>query len=210
MRHHVGVARSGPDPTSFNTYVINTARLSIEPPVRAHALALYGMAGGANRHRVTEGLLWDGPDSVDEVLEWVERQQAQPFSVGGFGWVILDRSGEVSGTAGNPLGSITLRPHHFPGRCTVGYWLGTDHWRRGAMSEALSGLIDFAFRDLGIGKIEAEVFSRNTAGRALVESLGMKREAEIRRAVLKRGEWLDELTYGLLPEEWTKPLSTTA
>lgn len=204
------MATSGPDPTSLNTYVINTARLSIEPPVRAHALALYGMASGSKGHGVTQGLLWNGPDSVDEVLEWVERQQNQPFSVGGFGWVVLDRRGAVSGTSRNPLGSITLRPHHFPGRCTVGYWLGAEHWRRGVMTEALSGVIDFSFRDLGVVKIEAEVFSRNTAGRALVESLGMKQEGEIRRAVLKRGEWLDELTYGLLPEEWSKPLSTTA
>ncbi|MFP3914939.1 MAG: GNAT family N-acetyltransferase [Actinomycetota bacterium] len=194
---------SGPDPTSLNTHVIRTPRLTIEPPSRTHALALYGMAGGPDRDRVTAGLLWDGPESVDDVLEWVEQRRTRPFSADGFGWVILDRLGEVSGIPENPLGSISLRPQHFPGRCSVGYWLGAGHWRKGVMTEALSALIDFAFHEIGVVKIEAEVFKRNTAGPALAEALGMRKEAEIRRAVLKRGEWLDELTYGLLPEEWS-------
>jgi RimJ/RimL family protein N-acetyltransferase len=192
----------GPDPDSRNTHVITTARLMIEPPAPAHAPALYDLAGGPDRDAITAGLLWEGPESVADIELWVQRRQAQTFAEGGFGWVIVDREGEVSGMPSNPLGTVTIRQQFFPGRCTVGYWLGRAYWGQGLMTEALTAMIDFAFSQLRMVKVEAEVFARNTPSLAVVERLGMRHESSIRRAVFKNGEWLDERTYGLIPEEW--------
>lgn len=111
-----------------------------------------------------------------------------------YAWVI-HHGDEVAGAVG-------LRPHHFPGRARVGYWLGVPYWRRGIMSEALATVLDAAFGDWRLGKVEAEVFADNLAGIRLVESMGLTREAYLRRAVLKGGEWSDETVYGILAGEW--------
>lgn len=129
----------GPDPASRNNHVLEAPRLSIRPPEHTDASDLYRLASGPDREVVTAGLLWEGPDSVDDVRPWVDRHRHEPYSAVGFGWVITDRRGDVSGPPGAVLGTIALRPHYFPGRGTVGYWLGKDYWRRGVMSEALGG-----------------------------------------------------------------------
>lgn len=184
----------GPDPGWINDIVVATERLSLRPPRHDDVDGLFTLIGGPDRARICAGLLWEGPDSPDVIAGWVDRHRSGDFYADGFGWVIHFE--------GKPAGSIGLRPHHFPGRALVGYWLGTPYWRKGIMREALSGVIDLAFSRLRMGKVEAEVFAPNIAGRRLVESIGMRQEALFRRAVLKRGEWLDEAVYGLLAEEW--------
>jgi [ribosomal protein S5]-alanine N-acetyltransferase len=185
---------SGPDPGPINDIVVTTERLSLRPPSIEDVEGLFALIGGADRARICEGLLWEGPDSPDDIAGWVERHRRGDFYEEGFAWVIHFED--------SPAGTIGLRPRYFPGRCLVGYWLGTSYWRKGIMQEALTAALDLAFTRLGMRKVEAEVFASNAAGRRLVERIGMRQEALFRRAVLKRGEWLDEAVYGILAEEW--------
>ena len=70
------------------------------------------------------------------------------------------------------------------------------------MREALTSLLDLAFGELDMVMMEAEVFTGNQRSIRLVEDLGMQREGTIRSAHLKRGNWVDAHTYGILSEEW--------
>jgi [ribosomal protein S5]-alanine N-acetyltransferase len=184
----------GPDPDSSNRHRLSTPRLTLEPPKPSDVDSLFALVGGPDRRRICAGLLWDGPDDPAEIRGWVEKHARGTYSETGYAWVI-HHGDEVAGSVG-------LRPHHFPGRALVGYWLGVRHWRRGIMSEALAAVLDAAFGDWRLGKVEAEVFAHNLAGIRLVESMGLTREAYLRRAVLKGGEWIDETVYGILAEEW--------
>lgn len=69
------------------------------------------------------------------------------------------------------------------------------------MKEALHAVLKYGFGSLGVAKFEADVFIENIASAALLESLNFKREGTVRRAVQKRGRWVDEHLYGLLPSE---------
>lgn len=193
---------AGPPPDSKNTHQLETPRLLLDVPRLSDGRLLFALVGGSRRDEVCENLVWDGPEAVDDIWGWVERSRTEPFGDIGYHWVIRDRTGALAKTSGDPLGTFILRPFHFPGRTKVGYWLGTPYWRQGIMTEALSAVLDLAIGDLGVVKVEADVFSRNRGGRRLVEGLGFTQEAMVRRAVLKRGEWLDEAVYGLLAEEW--------
>lgn len=184
----------GPDPAAINSLELRSSRLRLSPPREDDVAPLYGLVGGEDRAQICAGLLWEGPDSPADVAAWVERHATGQFADTGFAWVIHFE--------GRQAGTIGLRPHHFPGRALVGYWLGVAFWRRGVMREALGTILDLAFADLGMGKVEAEVFATNIPGRRLAESVGMRQEALLRRAVLKRGVWLDEAVYGLVAEEW--------
>lgn len=197
--------RNGPDPEATNTYRFATPRLSMELPRHQDAPHLFALIGGADRRAVCSTLLWDGPDEVGEIEDWIERCRSESFGEAGFHWVIRDPSGKIAGRPGLPLGAIGTRPRGWPGRADVGYWLGKQYWGRGLMTEALLGLLALGFGTLGYAKVEAEVFAENRRGLRLVERVGMKREGLVRRAVRKYGDWVDEALYGVLFEEWVEP-----
>jgi RimJ/RimL family protein N-acetyltransferase len=85
----------------------------------------------------------------------------------------------------------------------VGYWLGKKYWGRGLAKEALLGILDFGFGDLKLFRIYANVMHPNTASAKLLEKAGFELEGRMRKSVLKDGEWLDELRYSMLEEEYT-------
>ncbi len=195
----------GPDPHARNDAVLTTPRLVLDVPDPADAATLYELAGGPDRDAVCEMLLWEGPDDVAEMETWIDRCRTATFEPFGFHWVLRDRTGDLTGTPGTPLGSAGTRPRHFRGRADVGYWLGKPYWGQGLMAEAVAAVLRHDFDDLGMAKVEADVFTRNARGIRLVEKLGFSREALLRRAVWKHGEWLDEYVYGIVPGELAAP-----
>lgn len=87
-------------------------------------------------------------------------------------------------------------------RCEIGFVLGRAHWGQGLMSEALTVLFDFAFGDLGLRRLEADVDPDNTPSISLLERLGFRREGFMRERWWVAGEACDSLFYGLLAREW--------
>lgn len=196
--------RTGPPPEARNTFRLVTERLAIEVPESEDAAALFDLIGGDDRAEVTATLVWDGPDAIADVETWIERCRTETFADWGFHWVIRDRRGDLGDSPGEVLGAIGTRPRDEPGRGDVGYWLGRPHWGKGIMTEALRAVLDLGFGELGYAKIEADVFATNDRGRRLVESVGLIHEGTIRRALRKRGAWVDLAVYGGLAEEFAE------
>lgn len=192
----------GPDPKSGNTFRLETERLVIDLPASDDVPILFGMIGGSDRAEICATLLWDGPESISEIANWVESCQTETFEDSGYHWVVRDRTGAFTGSSGQALGAIGTRPRGEPGRGDVGYWLGREYWGKGIMTEALSRLIEFGFHDLDYYKIEADVYTSNRRGLRLVERVGMKREGLVRQAYRKAGGFVDQTIYGILREEW--------
>ncbi|MGF1618407.1 MAG: GNAT family N-acetyltransferase [Acidimicrobiia bacterium] len=99
------------------------------------------------------------------------------------------------------MGSIGINQRGPVGRCGVGYWLAPPYWGQGLMREALAAVVDHAFTNLGVVKLEAEVFIGNYAGIALLKSVGFSREGTVRRVHQKRGRWVDAHLFGVIPED---------
>jgi RimJ/RimL family protein N-acetyltransferase len=87
-------------------------------------------------------------------------------------------------------------------RVELAYYLDPDHHGQGYGSEAASLLVQYAFEDLNVQRVEADVGAFNDASRGLLESLGFQREGARRNAAYYRGDYYDMLVYGLLREEW--------
>jgi RimJ/RimL family protein N-acetyltransferase len=66
------------------------------------------------------------------------------------------------------------------------------------MPDALTALLDHAFGDLGLHRIEADVDPRNEASLRLLEKLGFRREGYLRERYLKDDEIQDTVLLGLL------------
>ena len=193
-----GADRTGPDTDALNTLSYETERLVVDVPVAADVDELYRLVGGPAREEICATLAWDGPDDRSDVEWWVEECRTASYGRFGFHWVIRDRIGGVGDTPGRPLGAIGTRPTGVAGRADVGYWLGRPYWGRGVMTEALGGLVELGRDDLAYAKMEATVFTHNTAGLRLVERCGFEPEGLIRRGHRKAGRFVDCAIYGLL------------
>lgn len=194
------VPEPGPAPESTNDTVLDTARLRLSAGTDRDAEILFPHVHGEPGRRVTDMLLWDGPDTVEDIAKFFRRHKTGTFVPHGFHWLIRDRDGSVT-DAGAPMGSIGMTHRGPVGRCDVGYWLAPPYWRRGFMQEALHAVLRHGFDRLGVAKFEAEVFVGNEASIGLLESLRFTREGTIRRVHQKRGRWVDAHLYGLIPGE---------
>jgi len=103
---------------------------------------------------------------------------------------------------GRAVGGVSLRIVRRKKRVEVGYELARWLWGQGLMAEAVSAVIDEAFHRLPIFKITATAAAPNVRSARLLERLGMRREALLRKHWVHRGRVLDEVRYGFLRDEW--------
>lgn len=91
-------------------------------------------------------------------------------------------------------------------RGEVGFALGRAHWRMGYVSEALVALVRFAFDELALHRLEADVDPRNHASLRALERLGFERDGYLRERYQVAGEIQDAVLLGLLRPQWeSKP-----
>ncbi len=89
-------------------------------------------------------------------------------------------------------------------RCNLGITMGYDkqNWGKGYATETLKAIIDYCFNELGMNRIQAEIYEFNARSIRLFERLGFQREGVKRQNIFKKGEFKNEYIYGLLKEEW--------
>jgi len=82
---------------------------------------------------------------------------------------------------------------------TLGYWIGEPHARRGYMTSAVRLMCDFAFRHLGLHRVEAACLPQNTPSIGLLRKTGFAEG--LARGYLKiAGEWRDHLLFARLSD----------
>jgi ribosomal-protein-alanine N-acetyltransferase len=72
------------------------------------------------------------------------------------------------------------------------------------MTEALVLLLDAAYRDVGLHRVEANVQPTNVRSLALVERVGFVREGYSCRYVKVGGRWRDHVRLAMLAEDWPR------
>jgi RimJ/RimL family protein N-acetyltransferase len=103
---------------------------------------------------------------------------------------------------GRLLGTVTLIAQGSQPRAELGYILGRDHWGQGYGGEAQRRVIEFAFDDLGLHRLEADTHPQNEASLRSLERLGFRREGTLRERWIVAGEPSDSAILGLLAGDW--------
>jgi [ribosomal protein S5]-alanine N-acetyltransferase len=80
----------------------------------------------------------------------------------------------------------------------IGYWLGTDFWRRGIATEAVMLVTDWAFGAHKLLRIFAQPFASNVASRRVLEKAGYALEGVMKQSAVKDGMVLDQCIYARL------------
>jgi ribosomal-protein-alanine N-acetyltransferase len=85
--------------------------------------------------------------------------------------------------------------------CHLGYRLDKEETNKGYMTEAVQSIIDYAFGDLKLHRIEANIMPRNCASLKVVEKLGFYNERTARKYLKINGTWEDHIHMVLLNED---------
>jgi RimJ/RimL family protein N-acetyltransferase len=142
---------------------------------------------------------WDAPYPREEGDRFIRRMMQQHPDTAGewFQFAVALRP------AGPLIGDCAARPHaDDPRQCEIGFTIASEYQRRGYATEAARLLVGYLFARRGKHRITASCDARNTASVAVLERLGMRREGHLRESTWAKGEWTDELLYGLLHHEW--------
>ncbi len=102
------------------------------------------------------------------------------------------------GESGNLLGAIGLEITAAHERAEIGYWIGKPHWGKGYCTEAALAVLQYGLDSLGLERIFATHFRKNSASGRVMQKAGMKHEGRLRHHIKKWGEFEDLEMYAIL------------
>ena len=177
-------------------YPMRTPRLDLRPYENSdldHLRAMYA------REDVVRYLYWE-PMGEDELLAYLEKKIARRALAGeGSGLNLLG----VLRETGEVVGDVALAwvsEAHQSGE--VGFVLKPEFTGRGFATEMAVEMLRVGFDELGLHRVIGRLDARNAGSAAVLERLGMRREALLVDNEWVKGEWSSELDYALLAEEW--------
>ncbi|WP_280876983.1 GNAT family N-acetyltransferase [Streptomyces pseudovenezuelae] len=104
---------------------------------------------------------------------------------------------------GELLGEVVLYEWDPASRsCTFRTLIGPRGRGRGVGTEATRLIVGHGFEQLGLHRIELEVYGHNHRAPRVYEKVGFVVEGVRREASLRDGEWVDAILMGLLDRDW--------
>lgn len=129
--------------------------------------------------------------ATQEQIDWyayLEKTQS------GYWWAICDAR-----TPDRLLGTCGIYEiDSFNNNAEIGYWLLPEYWGLGVMHECLLSILHFAFDDLLLHRVHAEVEPANIASAKLLQKLGFVHEGRRRQAARRDHTYLDLDLYARL------------
>ena len=84
----------------------------------------------------------------------------------------------------------------------MGYFILPEYWGLGIVTEAACRVIQFAFEEAGVVKIEIGCNKENIGSERVMQKLGLIKEAELKKHSLLYDRLWDRVEYRVLKEEW--------
>ena len=84
---------------------------------------------------------------------------------------------------------------------TLGYWAGQPFAGRGHTTAAVNAAVRFAFKTLGLHRVEAACVPENDRSRRVLEKAGFEPEGRARAYLRIDGVWRDHLLFARIAEE---------
>lgn len=161
-----------------------------------HAAELHAVVE-ANREHLRRWLPWvDASESVEQTRAYLREIQSRAARDDAITLGIWTAEG-LRGVVGFHL------IEWFHRRTSLGYWLAADAQGRGLMTRAVRALLDHAFGDLGLNRVELAAATGNTRSRAIAERLGFTFEGVRRQCEWLYDHFVDHAVYSMLAAEWT-------
>ena len=147
------------------TQILYTDRLLLRPFRITDAQAMYD--NWASDPEVVKFLTWPAyktPDTAVQILTIWTSQYSDPAF---YQWAIALKENDM------PIGSISV-VDFTEDAPEIGYCIGRPWWNQGITTEALSAVIQFLFRNVGVNTVLAKHAIENPASGKVMEKCGMR------------------------------------
>jgi len=184
-------------PTRRNSSTLMGKRVHLRPPRRKDEQAFIAQARAS---RPLHSGWVQPPETSAAFAAYVARYgtaAAEPRQAGFL--VVRNDDGALAGVVN--FSEIVRGVFH---SAYVGYYAFTPLAGDGYMAEGFALALEYAFRQLKLHRIEANVQPANRRSLALVERLGFEREGYSRRYVKIGGRWRDHVRFAMLAEDCAK------
>jgi ribosomal-protein-alanine N-acetyltransferase len=91
-----------------------------------------------------------------------------------------------------------------PGFSTAewGFAIGSAFWGSGVFQEGAELMLEFTFDAIGAHRLEARAAVRNGRGNGALRKIGAVQEGVLRKSFRRNGEYLDQVLYAIVEDDW--------
>ncbi|MFD3330302.1 GNAT family N-acetyltransferase [Streptomyces sp. NPDC058701] len=176
--------------------MLTTARLRVRHfrPDDAPVFAEYRSVPAVARYQD-----WTPPITLQRAAAMVaDFAKASPLEPGRFCWAV-----ELAAT-GALIGDVEVHLQDNLLQSEVTCTLALPHQGLGYATEAMTAVLAHGFTVLELKKVSARCDARSITAARFLERVGFQLEGRLRAHRLAKGEWTDDLLYGLLLSDWRR------
>ncbi|NUT53769.1 MAG: GNAT family N-acetyltransferase [Saccharothrix sp.] len=138
---------------------------------------------------------WEAPFPLAQAERFV--REVGPADPTAPGWY------QMAVEAGGVLvGDVGVNLHENRMQAEIGFTLATAHQGRGYATEAVRRVVAHLFEERGLHRVSAGCDARNERSARLLTRVGFRQEGHLVLSTWMKGEWTDDLLFGLLAGEW--------
>ena len=150
-----------------------------------------------NDREVTRFMGGSYPWSSEAETEFVRQQTSTPMAFADLRFAIETKDGTHIGSCGLHRASPENRS------AELGIMIGEkSYWSKGYGSDAVATLVQFAFEEMNLNRVELHVYDFNERGQAAYRKCGFVEEGRMREAHHYEGVYGDVVVMAVLRDEW--------
>jgi ribosomal-protein-serine acetyltransferase len=160
-----------------------------------HAGAVFAVVD-QNREYLREWLPWvDATVTEDDTLSFIRSSLEQFAANHGFAAGIWKQDHYIGG-----MGTQKIDWMHR--KVEIGYWISQSFQGQGIVTDACRAVLDHAFDDWDLNRVEIRCAAGNTKSSAIAERLGFTLDGTLREGHLLHHRFHDLLVFGMLKTDW--------
>jgi RimJ/RimL family protein N-acetyltransferase len=176
--------------------LLSTPRLVLR---RFRAADIAALAAYRSDPEIARYQTWSPPVSLAAAAALVgEFTAGDPGGPGGFQYAVAFRAEPTL------IGDVYVGLHRNRMQADIGFTVAPAHQGHGYAGEAVRRVLEHLFAERGLHRVSAECDARNLRSAHLLDRLGFRREGHRVAHTWLKGEWTDDLLFGLLAEDWRR------
>ena len=174
--------------------MLETERLLLRRfgPGDATALAAYRSDPNVSRYQA-----WNSPVPLAQArLLVADFAAGKPRSEGWFQYAVERKSRP------GLIGDVGVFRQDAGRQAEIGFSFAVEHQGHGYATEAVRRIVEHLLVEEGLHRVTADCDARNDRSARLLERVGFRREGHLLASTWMKGEWTDDLIFGVLASEW--------
>lgn len=175
---------------------ISTPRLLLREPHYSDIDDVYAFCSNPQLCRYSDWYPHRDKGQTRDYIAWLKKKSRR-FATEGYTWFAVYKP------ENRVIATVSVVALDYSGKiATIGYTLSAAYQGRGLATEAVRGLLQYLFFTFKAQRAQAYVMPENKASVRLLERVGMRRDALLKRGAHCKENCVDVYLYSVTQEDW--------